>query len=423
MTCPQLNPSLPPLSYSVASFQTGDYDNPKQIINPLVGAGFKVLTLIPTFEARTHQVSVTYPIGGEERHFRVVDKFHSGRTPSIDSIRALAVAGIEAGMHVRFEPHVDADVSLQGKGETYWRAHLLFDPLASPPGYYDVVLKPIFDLIVAIKDTPIPNLPGCKPCFSLTLGSELEMSLFCYTPRWEEILVQLKTLRLAQGDLDTRLIFGHKINWDHFSRSRLKDWIELINKYNRELQTGGPTDLTLQSLSPRMYSYLSKLDYIGVSFYPPLAGKIGGKDYPKEKWQQPPTDQSVEEMAGLMDAEWQALLKPAEGMGPSVEIGEAGVGNPDAAKPWDTGDPESMNTPEGKNVTRHVVRAVALFTRKHAERFRNKSKDPCMSFMPITYWTVNQCDWLGLREAWNRFKVDDLVAWVKGWNANTFSQD
>jgi hypothetical protein len=330
------------------------------------------------------------------------------------------VAGIEAGMHIRFEPHVDADVTLQGQGETYWRARLVFDPLPLPPGYYDVVLKPLFDLIVAIKDTPITGLPNCKPCFSLTLGSELETSVIGYPARWEAALQQLKTLRAAQGDLAQRLIFGHKLNWDHFTPYRHDEWPRLVNAHNRETATD-PTNLTAQSQNGLMFSYLSKLDYIGVSFYVPLAGPMAG-GVAKEKWQQPPTDQSVDELAALMEQQWQKFLAPLDAIGPSVEIGEAGIGNPDASMPYDTSNPDSMTTPEGQNVTRHYIRAIGRFARNQAARFRNKSSNPCMAFMPITFWTVYSCDWLALRREWERFCLADLIEWVRAYNRSTYAR-
>jgi hypothetical protein len=348
----------PPLSYSIASFKKTDFDDPREKIETLARSGFKVLTLIPTYHAET----------GNLRSARNVVRIHDGRTPSIDSIRAIAVAGMEAGMDIRFEPHIDTESS--------WRAYLVFDPLFAG-GYYDIVLKPIFDLIVQIKDL------AARPCFSLTLGSELETSIIEYSAQWEELLERFKQLRAGHVDLAQRLIFGHKINWDHFS----PEWPQ----------------------TPSRFSYLRKLDFISVSFYVPLAGNV-----PKEKWQQPPTDESIKEMADLMEHQWQNWLGPLEGLGPSIAIGEAGIGTTDASRPYDTSDPESMTTPEGRNVTRHYVRAIARFAEKHAARFQNRSNNPCMPFMPITFWTVNQCDWLGLRPEWRRFCIDDLTEIISG---------
>jgi hypothetical protein len=105
-----------------------------------------------------------------------------------------------------------------------------------------------------------------------------------------------------------------------------------------------------------------------------------------------------------MERQWQRWLAPLSGLGPPVEIAEAGIGTPDTSMPWYTGQPESMTTPEGRNVTRHYVRAVARFAEKH---------DPPL---PVTFWTVNQCDWLGLRPEWRRFAIDDLAEWVRDYN-------
>jgi hypothetical protein len=172
-----------------------------------------------------------------------------------------------------------------------------------------------------------------------------------------------------------------------------------------------------------MFSYLSKLDYIGVSFYVPLAGNLPSGNVPKEKWQQQPTDQSVNDLADLMEQQWQQWLAPLGPIGPSVEIGEAGIGTTDASMPYDTSNPDSMTTPEGRNVMRHYVRAIGRFAQRQAARFRNKSGKPCMAFMPITFWTVNQCDWLGFRSDWQRFALEGLIEWVRGYNRSTFSPE
>jgi len=419
-TCPELNPTSPPLSYSVPSFSTTDFDNPSSQIRELVRAGFKVLTLIPTFEAQTRLLNATYTIGGVQKRLRAVVAFNSNRTPSIDAMRAIAVAGIQAGMHIRFEPHVDADVTFQQAGESYWRARLAFDPIAAPPDYYNVILRPIYDLIVSIKDTPIPGLPHCHPCFSLTLGSELEMSLIGFPAGWEAAVNRLKALRDQDPVLKDRLGFGHKLNWDHFAIGRQNEWPELVNKHNHEVGSG-PTNLTRQSQGGLVFRYIQKLDYLGVSFYVPLAGNLGGgTNVPKEKWQQTPTAQSVEEMADLMESQWQSWLGGMDGLGPSLEISEAGIGDLDASQPYESGNPDSMDSAAGRNVVRHYVGALAYWVRENRHRFRNRTNNPCMAYMPVTFWTVAQYDWLGLHPEWRRWRVDDLAEWIADYNRQAF---
>jgi hypothetical protein len=88
VTCPELNPSSPPLSYSIASFNTADFDNPKQKIDALVRAGFKVLTLIPTYEAQTRLLTATFTTGGAAKPLRTIIRFQTaGRHPSMQSAR------------------------------------------------------------------------------------------------------------------------------------------------------------------------------------------------------------------------------------------------------------------------------------------------------------------------------------------------
>lgn len=419
MTCPELNPISPPLSYSLASFNTTDFDNPSSHIRELTRAGFKVLTLIPTFEAQTRVLTATYTIGEVHKRLRAVVAFNANRTPSINAIRAIAEAGIQAGMHIRFEPHVDADVTFQQAGESYWRARLAFDPVAAPPRYYNIVLKPLYDLIASIKNITIPGLPQCHPCFSLTLGSELEMSLIGFPAGWEATVDRLKALRDQDPVLKDRLVFGHKLNWDHFSIGRQNEWPDLVNKHNREVGSG-PTNLTAQSQSSSVLRYLQKLDYLGVSFYVPLAGNLGGINIPKAKWQQTPTAQSVKEMADLMESQWQKWLRGMEWLGPSIEVSEAGIGDLDASQPYESGNPDSMDSAAGRNVIRHYVGALAHWVRENRQRFRNRSNNPCMAYMPVTFWTVAQYDWLGVRAAWRRWRVDDLAEWIAGYNRQTF---
>ncbi len=419
MACPELNPKQPPLSYGIASFKPEDYNDPAALIAPLAKAGFKVLTLVPTFEAETQELNVTYELGHGRKRARKVVKITNKKTPSLDAIKALAIAGIKADMHVRFEPHIDPDVTLQGHGETYWRAQLVFEPDVVPPSYYNVVLDPLFEIIAEIRDTPIPNLPNCKPCFSLTLGSELDAALLAFPGKWLDILNRLKQKRAKYTDLEPRLIFGHKINWDFLTVKRQNEWCSLANAVDKELGSG-PTNLDPNRNMPNVMAYLAKLDYIGVSFYPPLAGPNAGGIDPN-KWKQKPTDASIGEMADLLEKQWQQFLGQIDNWGPSVEIGEAGIGTPDAADPWTVTNPARMKTPEGRNVAEHVVRGIALWAKRQADRFKNKSQSPCMAFMPITYWTVQQFDWLGLRPEWREYGIEALIEWVKRWNSGTFS--
>jgi hypothetical protein len=425
MTCPEMTPNAPPLSYAMVSFNAGDYDGAASRVAALANAGFKVLTLVPTYEARTEELTATYDVGGTTKRLRKVTAIHAGKTPSIAAMRVLAVAGIEAGMHVRFEPHIDADATVAGVVEAYWRARLVFDPAATPPGYGSVVLRPLFDLIVSLKDLPVPGRADCRPCFSLTLGSELEAALLGSPASWKAILDRFKGLREQQGDLRDRLAFGHKINWDHLGPDRPAHWVGVVNKVNGE--TGiGPTGLTAAGQMQPTGDYLSSLDYLGVSFYVPLAGDLGGEAVDKEKWRADPTDASVQEMADLMSRQWDRWLGPLRGLstptsGPALEISEAGVGSDDASRPYEAGNPASAATPAGRNVARHYVRALGRFIRARKETFRSKGSSPCLVYRPVTFWTVVQYDWFGLDPNWADWRVPDLVEWVTGYNRETFA--
>jgi hypothetical protein len=163
--------------------------------------GFTYITIIPTYQARTRKIQLTYESGPnkEKKNFRMIRAIDASRTPSLDKIKALMVEAIKRGLHVKLEPHIDADVVLDSTtGEVYWRAYLYFDPMAALPesgSYFDVILDPLMQLIVQVKDTPIENYPECKPCFSLTLGSELEISLIGFPASWLNALNSLKAQR------------------------------------------------------------------------------------------------------------------------------------------------------------------------------------------------------------------------------------
>ncbi len=220
MACPNAKNNVPQVSYAVASFGANNYDDPARIVTALSQMGVSVLTLVPTYMVKTQPMNIGFHSGGGPKRFQKPLTIDSSRTPSIGKIKALAVAGIKAGMHIRLEPHLDTEAVFDSTaGEVYWRARLFIDPTARLPGtgteaskasYLEVVLKPLMAMIVSIKDTPVDNHPNCKACFSFTLGSELDMSLLWHAEKWKQCHSQLVGDRTT-ASLETRLDFGHTL--------------------------------------------------------------------------------------------------------------------------------------------------------------------------------------------------------------------
>lgn len=383
MNCPNENPIWPPLSYSTVSFGKNDFDDPNTLVNKLVESGFSCITIIPMYTAKTKESKFTYESEGKDKHFREFLSIDSTKTPSLDKIKELMVTAIKKGLNVKLEPYLEPDTN--SGGENYWRAYLDFDPkapLPQGPSYFDIVLQPLMNLIVELKDTPIDNFPNCKPCFSFTLGSELEMSVIGHPESWLTVLKLLQTQRNV-AQIDQRLNFGHKINYDHAFRSR--KFLEYVHKLAQKL---APTNDDFKNLAVHEGTYFASLDYLALSFYPNMRdAKISDKE-----WKEAPSNDKTEKIADEFANQFNKFYGPFNGL-PNVtpEIGEFGLGSTDVSKPWSGENSNSLDTPEGKNVRLNYYKGFLQFLKKNSKNFKLK-KQSCFIFSPATFWAVGTFD-------------------------------
>lgn len=381
MACPNENPIWPPLSYSIVSFGKNDFDDPNTLVSKLIECGFSCITIIPMYTAITKENQFTYKSEGKDKHFRDILSIDTSKTPSLDRIKSLMIIAINKGLNVKLEPYLEPDTN--AGGENYWRAYLNFDPNAPLPqssSYFDVVLQPLMNLIVDLKDTPIENFPDCKPCFSFTLGSELEMSVVGYPGSWLDALKKLQTQRTT-AQIDKRLNFGHKINFDHAFRART--FLGYLHTLQQKPQ---PTNDDVKNQGMSEGTYFASLDYLSLSFYPDMS-KI-----PDTDWKEAPSDDKTGKIADEFTNQFDRFFKPFSGL-PNLtpEIGEFGLGSTDVSKPWSGDNSGSLNTPEGKNVRLNYYKGFLQFLKKNKDRFKMK-KQSCYVFSPSTFWAVGTFD-------------------------------
>lgn len=391
MSCPNANPTAPQLAYSWASFSANDYDNYRSRLRQLSQLGFRVLTLVPTYRVVTQPIAVTYQSGVQTKNYREIIAIEDTHTP-VARIRAVVEFGIELGMHIRIVPHLDADIVFSSQaGEVYWRAQFLFDPttaLINSGSYFDVVLQPLMNLIVQVKDHQVVNFPNCRPCFSLTLGSELEMSVLGYPASWLQSLQNLQQQR-ATAQLGTRLDFGHKLNHDH--ASRLPTWIIEMNKINAAQNPPAPV-FNQQVQIAAESAYLQQLDYLAFSFYPDLTNALT----PPAQWAQEPASRITDGIASEFSRAFaNGIRNPFAGLGVPIEIGEASIGTTKVGMPWQDQVDPNVNTPAGKNVRLNYILGLLQFIRQNASAFQRRPQR-CFKFNPLSFWTAGRFDIFGL---------------------------
>jgi hypothetical protein len=230
-------------------------------------------------------------------------------------------------MGVRLEPHLDWETTLTG-GPYRWRADMDIIPDGS---YLEQVLEPLISLA--------PD--------ELTLGSELELATEAYPENWQNALARL---RLSNA------VLGHKLNHD-FGRMRRAP-----------------------------VHYLSKLDYLSFSFYPPL--------------------RSLTEMGDKMRRLAESV-SPLAGWRTGFAIGEFGLGSPDISRPWHF-DAGAFTTSE----------TFAIRQRYYLEFLDVLTRSLMYTIHPATFWTVGHFDFLGAL-GWpgmERFRDDTLRQAVYDYN-------
>ena len=184
----------PTLAYSLPAFGVHGYDLAPEWLGQLRGLGFRWVVLHPTYAV---QPDLTI------------------EAPAVLSLGTAVAEARTLGMQVRLEPHLDWWSTLHG-GPYVWRKSMLVDPAGA---YYDKVLGPCAELG--------PD--------ELTLGSELDVSVYRFLDSWQRVAEQLRG----------SAVIGHKVNHDVFETQWRPD------------------------LKWRLRRYLDSLDYKAVSFYMP----------------------------------------------------------------------------------------------------------------------------------------------------------
>src|SRR5687767_12779714 len=219
---------LPPLSYSFPSFHPEDYDSYRNVLEELRSYGFQWVTFTPAYQVKEFTESLEIDIT---------------KTPPFETLRAAVLYAVQLGFHVKLEPHLDWETTLQGKLSD-WRRRMYLRPDSDPPGYASIVIEPL----VKILADAAPIDPGS--CFILTLGSEIDVSLLEFaegTDGWSALLTRLRHLRALSGlDQPLRLSFGHKINhdtlewtdalWDSLNQERRRRSSQPVNPEDHSTQ-------------------------------------------------------------------------------------------------------------------------------------------------------------------------------------------
>jgi hypothetical protein len=226
--------------------------------------GFRSVTLVPTFAVREpFEIKLDY-------------------TPPLATIRAVLMHALALGLHVKLEPHIDWQSTLDGRGE--WRGLMHFNPVGD---YSDRVIAPMRTLALEAKAV----YPERR--VSLTLGSEVDRSVREFPDAWMEV----RGSAAAQG-----VEIGHKLNHDAASAI----------------------------FATR---YLASLDYVSFSFYPRI--RIWR---PREWWLSPQPDEELKILVDAFECRATELQRKLP-HGPEFQIGEFGLGSADVEHPYKL-DPE-----------------------------------------------------------------------------------
>ena len=332
----------------------------------------------------------------------------------ISELRTAVIAAVTKGFSVKIEPHLDYVETLGGTTESKWRMDMYFDPSNAstlPSGYYERVLTPIMDVIRDAAATTPPDA-GKPPCFALTLGSELDVSLMSFPQGWETVKGRMKQRRTDLGlDKPHRLTFGHKLNFDIFMpRGAARRKINTIRK-RWGLANLSPADINNAEL--KALAYLRDLDYVSFSFYPPLNSYLPNAaqfDWSRED------DAAVDAVAKAFES-FAKTLRTKLGKNVPLDIGEFGLGSANTNQPYEDipGDFVSKNPQTGnweakdsmKKKRRLFIKGMAKFMEKKKSWFQPHQNQTCGGYLPATFWTVKQFDFLGI---WSYpITVDEMI--------------
>ena len=403
----------PPASYSIPSFRSGDYAAVPQQLDKLAAMGFKWVTFTPTYEVKEIKqtaksdlndvfnpfVRLWRAIFGQPTITNHYLELNDGQTP-FKELRSAVLSAIKKGFNVKIEPHLDWASTLSGTSEKDWRMTMYFDPVDAKTlyeGYEEKIFTPILDIIEEAETITRPP-DSKKPCYALTLGSELDVSLYAFVAGWELLKIRTQRKRKSLGlEKPRRLSIGHKLNYDVFEKNgalRIH-----MDKVRAEWNEKKVTPKEWQLWGQAVMGYLRDLDYASFSFYPPMTHLIpSGFDWTKES-----DPASLDKISKIFKGHAKAL-RDKLGKKVPLDIGEFGLGSTDPSKPF--GDnPEDFLTPDGSSfktnekaqaMRRLYIKAMAKFMADNKSWFEAVGKTECCNYLPVTFWTVKHYDFLGI---------------------------
>jgi hypothetical protein len=343
---------LPPLSYALAGFRRGELERLTARLPDLKELGFRWITLMPTWLVVDE----------------VPPRLDLTRSPELAEIADSVSAAVEAGLNLKFEPHLDWETTLTG-GPYDWRRRMYLDPQGA---YADHVVAPLFGLAAEAAAS------GADCAF--TLGSELDVSTTEFAPGWEALLKALQPA--VRG-----VALGHNLNHDS-----LNPGTDVRKALNVERARRGLAPIDWRAHRERtseVHRYLSRLDFTGFSFYPDV--RTGRSD---QWWRTATTQVHVRIIGRALQKEVQTLtsrLRRSAGEKPQFAVGEFGIGSTDPARPWHF-DASTFLCPDGT-----MDRGARELRRKYYMGFLECLRKAPHLFggHPVTFWTVTHYDFLG----------------------------
>ena len=320
----------PPLSYSLPAFHPDGYRSAPRALDNLRALGFRWVTLHPTwlvYDEAPPRIRADAPdVGAVVRHARAL------------------------GLRVLLEPHLDWESTLTG-GPYDWRRRMYLDPSRA---YYDTVIAPMAAL---------------EPD-ALTLGSELDVSLFEFPDRWSELADRFST----------GIALGHKLNHDVFHRGRAS----IRHSLRAERVRHGAAARLRWRTGRAVAAYFRRLDYAAFSFYPDVDFETSAREIAEGL------------RAGSGDA-------PP----PDFAVGEFGLGCNDPSKPWHF-DASTFQTAADFDLRREYYLHFLAWVAGQPYTSR-----------PVSFWTAGHYDFLGALEqaGQERFRDEALRAAVAEYNA------
>lgn len=362
--------SGPRLGVSWPAFRADDYANPKAHLGRVHRAGFRLVTLVPTYG------------------YTGLNEIDHHAAPSFeDQAHAIATA-LETGLAVVVKPHLDPPVYQPGfdafrTTNHSWRAHCPWR------GYFDV--DPLSDAY--LRELMVPTLEAIERALGradasvapvrLDLGSELMNSTVHQPGRWAELAARMRKEIRARG-LQGRVLLSH--NFSHHVQIP-QDFVLRMSATERD----------------SLARYVRSLDAVALSQYMDLTAAMPAD----ARGTRLPTEEEVaeallrHERAFRRDILERHLGLDAEEV-PPIHIGEFGIGVGGLAHPnlWQ-GD---TNEEEQRELRRAVIRG-------HAGLLAYLDESETTVHSAVLWVTGGTYDVFGwMKDAWEIPEISELYA-------------